>query len=483
MLFNSFEYLFIFFPVVAVVYHILSRSTKPSWSMDWIIGSSVLFYTWGRPRDLPVLACSILFNYLITRAMGPGHDESETRIPLTRCDRRRLLLVFGIVANVLLLCAYKYIGFGLVTLGQLTGHSFNVPTLSLPLGISFFTLQQVIYLVDCYERLTPPNSLRAHMAFVSFFPCVSMGPIIQVKTLLSQLEPRTKLVPLAEQLAPALLLIGIGLFKKVVLADSFARIADAGFDLPNRLSTLEAWASSISYSLQLYYDFSGYSDLAIGSALALGIRIPANFNDPYRSRSIIEFWRRWHISLSNFITAYLYTPIVRSFRKLTFAKAMLATFLSMLIAGLWHGASWNFVVFGGLHGLGLVVNQTWKKRKRKLPAALAWFLTAVYVNLAFVFFRSPSISKAFSMVTALFSPKFTASTDTLRLAIRGSEFFQMAIPLALGLALPFARKASNQIAEEFRPTWFNLSWATAATLAALTFLNSNMAKSFLYFNF
>ncbi|MET3130537.1 alginate O-acetyltransferase complex protein AlgI [Oxalobacteraceae bacterium GrIS 1.11] len=458
MLFNSFEFIFLFLPCAALGYHTLRRADRGTLAIDWLIACSLFFYAWGNPKNLPVLLASLFANYALARWMGKGDANGASH------SRRKRILIGGIAANLLLLASYKY-----------SNH--------LPLGISFFTLMQVMYLVDCYEGMIAPNNLRDHALLVSFFPSVSMGPILRAKDTLLQFRAPAAREFDADLLARAILLFSIGLFKKAVIADSFARIADAGYMSPATLSLLEAWACSVSYCLQLYYDFSGYSDMAVAAALMLGINIPLNFNSPYQARSIIDFWKRWHISLSNFITSYLYTPIVRSFKKLSFEKAMFATLISMLIAGLWHGSTWNFIIFGALHGIALVVNQYRKKSKKKLPDGLAWALTFAYINVAFIFFRAHNISDALQVLRALGNVDSLTGTATLKLSIRASEIKELVLPISLGAALVFSKKNSNVLTREFQPSWKNLSWATLVTVISLLYLNSNMAKEFLYFEF
>ena len=448
MLFNSFEFIFVFLPLAVLGYHLLRRGGQQRAAMDWLIACSLAFYAWGNAAWLPVLLGSMLFNYAIATWMG----------------RRKWVLFMGLAANLALLAYFKVQG-------------------PLPLGISFWTLVQVMYLVDCYEGMVKPSTLREHALFATFFPVVSMGPMLRAKATLSQLRDPAAPGVTAALLAPAILLFCLGLFKKVVIADSFSRLADAGYSAPGALSLAEGWITSLSYCLQLYYDFSGYSDMAMAVALALGIRIPANFENPYQARSIVDFWRRWHITLSNFITTYLYTPMVRAMGKVTFGKAMLATFVAMLIAGIWHGSSWGFVVFGALHGLGLVVNQYRKKAKhRKLPDALAWALTLAYVNVAFVFFRAPSLPEALEVLRAMVDVRSLAGTQTIQQAM-GVSLKEIGLPLLLGVALVFTKQTSQQAAAGFQPSLRNLSWAAGAMLASLFYLNSNMAKEFLYFAF
>ncbi len=447
MLFNSFEFIFVFLPAAVLGWHLLRGAGQQRAAMDWLIACSLAFYAWGNAAYLPVLLGSMLFNYAVARWM----------------DRRQWRLAFGIAANIALLAYFKVQG-------------------PLPLGVSFWTLVQVMYLVDCYEGMVKPSSLREHALFATFFPVVSMGPMLRAKDTLAQLrDPAARFS--VDALAPAILLFCFGLFKKVVIADSFARLADAGYSAPAALSLVEGWITSLSYCLQLYYDFSGYSDMAMAVALALGLRIPANFNNPYQARSIVDFWRRWHITLSNFITTYLYTPMLRALGKVTFAKAMLATFVAMVIAGIWHGSSWGYVVFGALHGLGLVVNQYRKKAKhRKLPDALAWALTLAYVNVAFVFFRAPSLPDAVLVLRSMADLRAPGGLQTIAQSM-GVSMKEIGLPLLLGVGLVFSKRTSQQAAAEFTPSLRNLSWASAALLASLFYLNSNMAKQFLYFDF
>ena len=288
---------------------------------------------------------SLLFNYAVARVIRSAEEPA-----------RRRWLIFAVSANVAFLCAFKYVNF-------LLGGLLHLPSLAFPLGVSFFTIQQIMYLVDCYEEMTTPSSLLDHAVFTTFFAYITAGPITRARDVISQLQapaPRE----IAEDTARALTLFAIGLFKKVVFADAFATLADSGFNAAGDVTAIPAWISAFAFTLQIYFDFSGYSDMAIAAALLLGIRIPKNFDNPLRSLSITEFWRRWHISLSNFITAYLYTPIVKSFGRVTIFTSMAATMIAMTVAGLWHGPAGTFVVvFGAMHGAALAANQYWKEEE------------------------------------------------------------------------------------------------------------------------
>ena len=456
--FNSFEFIFLFLPCFLFGFHLLKKSSKSNYSHYWLIICSLFFYSWGNLSNLPILLSSLVFNYTIAQFIGPIDTQSSLR---PRNLSRKFFLILGIVLNVLFLSYYKYFSY-------------------LPLGISFFTIMQIIYLVDCYEGMLKPNTLREHALVVSFFPTVTMGPILRVNNVLTQFRETANKGISFEQLAPSIALFSIGLFKKVVIADSFAIIANVGYGSPSTLSMIEGWVTSLSYTLQIYFDFSGYSDMAIAIAMALGIKIPINFNSPYKSKSIVEFWQRWHISLTNFITTYLYTPIVRSFAKLNFHKAMLATLITMLIVGIWHGSSWGFLIFGALHGLGMVINHYWQKKiKIKLPNFLAWFLTIIYLNFVFVFFRADSFLDAIQVLTSMFSLNLLTYPELVQLGAN-----KLAIPpMIIGALLIFAKRNSNQIIKEFNPTAINLIGFSILAIISMIYLNSNFSQEYIYNDF
>jgi len=312
-----------------------------------------------------------------------------------------------------------------------------------------------------------------------------MGPIVRVKNVLPQFRETANKGISLEQLAPAIVLFSIGLFKKVVIADSFAIIADIGYASVSNLSTIMAWVISLSFTMQLYFDFSGYSDMAIAIAMALGIKIPINFNSPYKSKSLVEFWQRWHISLTNFITTYLYTPIVRSFAKLNFHKAMLVTLITMLIVGIWHGSSWGFLIFGALHGLGMVINHYWQKKIRiKLPNFLAWALTFTYVNVAFIFFRAESIPDATAVLFSLINFESIMSLAIFKSALElGPQNLPIILSAMMGLIVISSGKNSNQIIEKFQFSTKELVLASLLMVVSLIYLNSNVSTGFIYYAF
>lgn len=474
MRFHSFSFFLAFLPLVAALTSLLRKLAGPRAAQALILAASLFFYGFARPSYLPLLLGSILVNWALGRWIGATEDERK----------KRRILVVALALNVAFLCSFKYVNFFLGALPLVGLPRIAAPDWPFPLGASFFTLTQIMYLMDCYEGLIPPSSLFDHATFVSFFPYVSSGPLARAKPMVKQLrEPPLSGAARDDQVAKGLFLLAMGLWKKVMFADSFGRFADLGYAKAAACSTLEAWVFSLAYTLQLYFDFSGYSDMALGMARILGFEIPKNFNAPLRSKTVTEFWQRWHISLSQFITTYLYTPILQAFSKATLRTAAVATLLSMTIAGLWHGPSWNFILFGAMHGAALVVNQVWKKRKKKLPAWLAWTLTMAFVNLAFVFFRSPDLATAWRMTV-----KLVPGTSSLagREVLAGAHHLGLTTvvpPLVAGAIAAFWGKTADEIATAFQPSFRSALATSAMLLVSFVYMNSLIVKQFVYFNF
>ena len=477
MEFNSFAFLAIFLPVVAGGYATLRHIVGPRVAQAFLLVLSVSFYGYTKPVYVLLLLGSILFNWMIAVSMGTSKSAT-----LALLRSRKLKLQLGIIGNVLLLCSFKYVNFFLLHIPSIHGVRLALPDWSFPVGISFFTLTQVMYLVDTYQGLNAPNSLFDHATFVSFFPYVTSGPLVRSRSIVPQFKNFTASTDRMDLACRGLVLFVFGLAKKVVFADSFARIAEAGFGSTGHFSTLEAWIFSLAYTFQIYFDFSGYSDMAVGTAWMLGIDIPNNFNAPYISKSISEFWRRWHISLSNFITNYLFTPILRSMGKATLTTSVIAVLLAMSIAGLWHGPAWTFILFGVLHGLALAANQVWKKKKLKMPDWLGWVMTFVFVNITFVFFRSPTVTLALHMLHAMMPHAGLLGIKELKGVLPMTPVLIMR-PVIIGIVLAFFFKTSHAIAEE--SAWNYRTVAATAVLLGLSifYMNSSPAKEFVYFAF
>ena len=397
MLFNSYEFIFVFLPVSFFIYFYLNHKRLTTASKIWLVFASLFFYSWWNIVYLPLILTSVFFNHAIASAIVE-YDELKKKY-----FSKKSLLQIGLVFNIGLLAYFKYADFFISNTNSLVNTDIGLLHLALPLAISFFTLQQIAFLVDSYEGLAKEKNFLNYIIFVTFFPQLIAGPIVHHKEMMPQFVSIRNKAKNYKNIAMGLFILSIGLFKKVVIADTFAIWATAGFDTATTLNLFEAWFTSLSYTFQLYFDFSGYTDIAIGAALLFNIKLPINFNSPYKATGIIDFWQRWHITLSRFVTTYIYTPLVKSFDNLNFHKAMIATFVTFLIAGLWHGASWMFVIFGGLHGLALVVNNYWKKTKIKINKILAWFITFNFVNITMVFFRAEEWGDAIKVLRSMFS--------------------------------------------------------------------------------
>ena len=490
MLFNSYEFIFAFLPISFFVYFYLNRKRLTTASKFWLVFTSLFFYSWWNVIYLPLILISIIFNYTTT-SMMIKYDESKKNY-----ISKKSLLQVGLFFNIGLLVYFKYMDFFISNSNTFFGSDIGSLDLALPLAISFFTLQQIAFLVDSYEGLVKEKNFLDYSIFVTFFPQLIAGPIVHHKDMIPQFSRVKNKIKNYKNIGLGLFIFSIGLFKKVVIADTFAVWATAGFDVAATLNLFEAWATSLSYTFQLYFDFSGYTDMAIGAALLFNIKLPINFNSPYKATGMIDFWQRWHITLSNFITTYIYTPLVRSFNRLTFHKAMLATVITFLIAGLWHGASWMFIVFGGLHGVGLIANHYWKKSKIKINSILAWFITFNFVNITFIFFRAKDWGDAVKVLGGMFSLDnivlpillFSKLSILTNYGVKFGGFTtnlsagnDLIIWLFIGLILTLFFKNSIEKLDNFK---FNYK---TTIFSGVTFcfgvLSLTKASEFLYFNF
>jgi D-alanyl-lipoteichoic acid acyltransferase DltB (MBOAT superfamily) len=482
MLFHSFSYLLLFLPVVVAVHSILRSRVPWPWPQVWLLAASLFFYTRSAAANLPLLAGSILFNWAVARTMMAQTD------PL----KRKLYLWLGLSVDIVVLFLFKYVNLFLETIAYFHGPRISFPNWGFPLGVSFFTLTQIMYLVDAYPRapssaaarklfrgLLAPNSLFDHATFVSFFPYVVSGPLSRVRLVVPQLRNYTMKKTPADMLCRGLFIFSMGLAKKVVIADSFGPIADAGFATVSNYSMLEAWIFALSALFHLYFDFSGYSDMALGAAWMLGIDIPQNFNAPLRARSISEFWQRWHISLSNFITEYLYNPLLRSVKKPTLATSAVATIIAMTIAALWHGPAWTFVAWGLCHGVALASHQIWKRKKLEMPDWLAWAVTFVFLGSTIVFLRASSLSAAGHMMWRLLPHGNILGFSAME-GLLPPSFTALLRPIGAGLVLAFFFPTSMEYATRFHPS-LRTALATGLLLVLSLFaMNSAPARPFVY---
>jgi D-alanyl-lipoteichoic acid acyltransferase DltB (MBOAT superfamily) len=434
---------------------------------------------WWNPVYIFLLGGSILFNFqaasLISRAV----------------EHKKMLLFFSVGTNLAFLGYFKYADFFLANVSALAGTDWQLLNIVLPLAISFFTLQQIAFLVDVYEGLVEEKSFRDYALFVSFFPQLIAGPIVHHSEVVPQFRKKDAGLLNDRNIALGLFIFSVGLFKKVIIADSMAPFVESGFDAEGTINATEAHMANLAYMVQVYFDFSGYSDMAVGLGLLFNIRLPINFNSPYKATNIIDFWQRWHITLTDFINTYIYIPLIRLRGTFSFWYSMCITVLVMAIVGLWHGAGWNFILFGTMHGFALAINHIWLRYKPEsfhLPAPAAWLLTMFWFYLSLIPFRSDTPEKGWRMLEAMFGGNFGSLGENMHeqfplvdilpnhLAIYGAG-----LVFALLFAAMLLLRNPHQHDESFAPNvrYFLL---TAGGIVCSTLL-MNRVVEFIYFQF
>lgn len=413
MLFNSYPFIFGFLPAALVGFFLISKFGR-AYGASFLALASLFFYGYWNYMYVGLLLASIISNFYL--GMKLSHYSSTSKI-----DRGSLLLKVGVAANLGLLGYYKYYDFFVGAVNESIGTIFPMQHIVLPLGISFFTFTQIAFLVDAHQGKVREHSLIHYTLFVTYFPHLIAGPVLHHKEMMPQFEKPSTYQVSSSNLLIGLTIFGIGLFKKVVLADGISKYVEPVFGGPAiglTPSFGEAWAGALAYTLQLYFDFSGYTDMAIGLSRCFGIQLPINFNSPYKADSIIEFWRRWHITLSRFLRDYLYIPLGGN--KLGSARRYSNLMITMLLGGLWHGPAITFIVWGGLHGVYLAVNHAWRTLLAdiSLPNSFAWmmkplriFITFIAVVVAWVFFRADSLHTAITILGAMAAFDFTISEN------------------------------------------------------------------------
>jgi alginate O-acetyltransferase complex protein AlgI len=468
MLFNSPEFIYFFLPFSITAWWVLQRMKREQDAQWLVVICSIYFYGWWDTRYVPLLIGNALGNFYL------GQKISQTK--------SKTLLTAGLIVNIGLLGYFKYADFFIENWNALAGSQNSLLHLVLPLGISFFSFQVIAYLVDCYKGYVSDFNLRRFAFSISFYPHLIAGPILHYSDVMPQL--RGRIVFDARQFSQGLFLFAFGLFKKSVIADRIAEKVDPLFTANSVLQFFESWVSAIGYGLQVYFDFSGYSDMAIGIGLMFGIILPQNFNSPYQANSIADFWKRWHMTLSRFLRDYLYIPLGGN--RNGFARGLLAATITMIIGGFWHGAAWTFVLWGVLHGLFIGIHRLWMKAGVRMSEPLAIAITLLSVTAAWVVFRAESVTQAISIwkgmlglngfaIPSVVSGFCQACTQAT--LITGMEFVQGAILLAICLEYVNAQKTVQQLEPNFK------SLAYFTTLFFTSIWMSGSHESFIYWQF
>lgn len=466
MLFNKFEYLFFFLPIVFFLFFF---STKNNHKIILII-SSIFFYGWWNINYLYLIFSSILFNFFIYKSL------------ISSMNYKKRILFFGIFLNILILIIFKYFDFLIENYNIMFSTNIEKLNLPFPLAISFFTFQQIAFLVDTYDKEIKNFKFINYFLFIFFFPQLIAGPICKYNNICSQFEKKTFSKINLNNINIGIFILIIGLFKKVVLADNLSIIASIGFNDVSNLTFIDAWITMLCFTFQFYFDFSGYVDMATGSALIFNIKLPFNFNSPFKAKSIKEFWQRWHITLTNFLTFYIYVPLLKSFKQINLLNTSIVTILVFFIAGIWHGPSWNFVIFGLMHGVAIVFNNLFTF-KNFLNDKIRWLLTFIYISFSFIFFRSNSVDDGLEILklSLNFLSLFNNFQITSIYEINSYPFLRAMLILIISFYICQNKYNSNDISNRFKPTIKNLTLSLFGFVVSLWFMTNSV--EFLYFKF
>ena len=475
MIFSTYRFIFLFLPVTFFVYFALTHYRQFRLAKIWLIVMSFVFYAAGSPSFFPFFLGSVFANYVCGTSLMKMEGEQK--------HQRKLLFIIAILGNVALLGYYKYTDFFIENWNFITGQSVPLMHIILPIGISFFTFQLIAFQVDCYRGECDQYDIVNYLLFITFFPQLIVGPIVHHAEVVPQFEDDRNLILNPENIAMGLFLFSIGCAKKILFADPLTTNAQEFFNaVPKEPEMLACWYNSISYTISYYFDLSGYADMAIGLGLLFNIHIPQNFNSPYKARNFQDYWRRWHITLSRFLSAYIFRSVYVKGSK--WRNFYIATMVTFLVSGFWHGAGWTFVAWGLINGV-FVCTASWMKRKGwSFPAPLAYFLTAFGVVMCRVLFVSNSFADAWTVYKGMFN---FASLGTSLSAVFTSivTFFQWrktsTLILVVGICICWFLPNSKTLTEKFRPKLLNAIYASALMLICL--LQMNKVVQFLYFQF
>jgi alginate O-acetyltransferase complex protein AlgI len=490
MLFNSYIFVLLFLPLCLIGYFSLNHFKLEKLAQVFLFGMSLWFYGYFNPSYLFIILASIGLNFLCYKLM----EKSSKNI------YRKIIMIAGVSINVGILFYFKYFDFFISNINTVFKTSWPLQNILLPLGISFFTFQQISFIVDAYKKEVPKYSFINYACFVTFFPQLIAGPIVMHQKLIPQFMDQTKKTFQWDNLSRGIYIFVIGLAKKVLLADLLGNAVNCGFGAIDYLNSTDAIIIMLAYTLQIYFDFSGYCDMAMGIARMFNIDLPLNFNSPYKAKNIAEFWDRWHMTLTQFLTKYIYIPLGGSRKSVI--RTYINVFLVFLISGFWHGANWTFVLWGVCHGILMIFTKVFKKYLDKIPAFINWIFTFIFINISWLLFRADSITDALKIITIGFDGRFERINASIATSVHTSEstliskllspvikinmtvdFAEWFILLALviGLIILGFKRNSYELMQSFKPTFSKLLitfilfiWCTLSFAGVSTFL---------YFNF
>ena len=489
MVFDSYDFIFIFFPICYLFFFIFNYKIKfYLLSKISIIFFSLVFFSYWNIKFLYLILISIIFNYICCKLI--------TKIK----TYKKIIFIFGVLANIIYLGAFKYIDFFILSTNYLFNLNYPIFNIIFPLAISFYTIQQITFLVDVYEKKIRETNLLDYFLFVSFFPQLIAGPIVHYHETIPQFNSKNHKKINFENINLGLIIFSIGLFKKVVIANNLGLYVDAAYLDTGALGFIEAWAASFAFTFQLYFDFSGYTDMAIGLGLFFNIKLPTNFNSPYKSSNLIDFWRSWHITLTRFVNIYIYTALIKKFKIYDFNLVMIVTIITFVILGFWHGPSITFLLFGFVHGVGIVVNHYYRKLNINLSKFISFMITINFVNLSFILFRAEKIDDFYNFVFAMTAQKefilhpifnFFENYFFYEKIIYNDNWFKIGNDIGgelkfiflilLSTIVIFFSKNTSELLNEIKFKLSTIIYFISIFLIGVIFVNSS--QTFIYFNF
>lgn len=482
MLFNSYIFIFVFLPICLIGYYLFSYFNNNRMTKAYLLGMSLWFYGYFNLYYLLVIVSSMLVNYIIHIYI------------IKKNDKKQLIFFIGLLFNIVLLICFKYLDFIFLNLNHLLKTDFKLINVVLPLGISFFTFQQISFLADVYKQKVNKCDFLSYTSYVSFFPQLIAGPIVLHSELIPQLNEERKKRINFENISRGMYIFIIGLSKKVLIADVLGEAVSWGYKIIDSLDSTNAVLIILSYTFQIYFDFSGYCDMAIGISKMFNIDLPINFNSPYRSKNIGEFWERWHITLTRFFTLYVYIPLGGNRKGIV--RTCVNMFIIFLLSGIWHGAGWTYIIWGMMHGVALIVYRLGKKYIDKIPTALNWIITFTFINITWIFFRAESLSSAIKILKKVFECRFGEINKELyncffntdlqivnKIVPIHSLYKYSSVIIWLGLSFFICMKKSNSydMMKKFYPNIMNCIIMTGLLVWSICSLSG--VSTFLYFNF
>lgn len=486
MLFNSYIFILLFLPLCLIGYFVLNHWKQYKLALGFLLGMSLWFYGYFNYNYLFIILISIFVNFILYQLL----DYLESS------KKRKCVLFLGIAFNIGLIFYFKYFDFFIENINTIFRTNFSLKHILLPLGISFFTFQQLSFIIDAYKRKVPNYSFLEYAAFVTYFPQLIAGPIVTHDELIPQFTDKEKRKFNWENFSLGIYIFVLGLSKKILIADIFGNVANYGFSNISTLNTTTAILVMLSYTMQIYFDFSGYCDMAVGIGKMMNIDLPINFNSPYKSFTIIEFWKRWHMTLTRFFTTYIYIPLggSRNGKIRTYFNVMVVFFVS----GLWHGANWTFIVWGLLHGLFSVCTRHFKRWFEQLHPALSWIITFSFINLTWVIFRADSLYDAFQffhkiilfqfgniaseIINCFSSIEFTTILNCLNpMILKNYPCLLLMLFLVISFVVILSSKNAYEKMIAFRPSYFKAILIVVLLLWCITSFSN--ISTFLYFNF